>query len=332
MNKTGKLLLLLIMIALIGIAHSLPEFKTFNSSYFTANCGTTRVICKLDREGYPVCFVQVPCIKTEGWDTMAQIKFWRRIMRLAPDSGLVNAASSRTIMGTIRMDDYLQLNTDKRDSFKQNWAEKHGLPAHDRVYITSGKNWFYNPKNIAPKIKRAIELFDSMGVDPFFAQAVLLIESPVGNLKSESGAYGQFQLMKSVARQFGLKVDARIDEHEDFEKSAVAASRLFNEICIPYAAKMLEEAGYPYHRQSLWFRLLVMHVYHAGAANVKNALKMMPNVASGIDFIRSLWTIESGSFRNAAQNYSQLVLASYLEFNHYMMNYGMDYRFVSNDK
>jgi cytochrome P450 len=33
-------------------------------------------------------------------------------------------------------------------------------------------------------------------------------------------------------------------------------------------------------------------------------------------------------FRNAAQNYSQLVLASYLEFNHYMMNYGMDYEFI----
>jgi hypothetical protein len=253
-------------------------------------------------------------------------------MRLAPDSALVNTAGSRQVLGRILMNDYLKLSAEARDSFKQSWSKRHGVASSEKIFITVGKNWFYNPRSVAPKVKRAVEIFDSLGVDPFLAQSVLLIESPVGNLKSESGAFGQFQLMKSVARQFGLRVDASIDERADFDKSAAAAARLFKEICIPYSAKMLQDMNLSFHEQSLWFRLLVMHVYHAGAANVRNALKMMPEVPSGKAFIQTLWSIEYGSFRNAAQNYSQLVLASYLEFNHYMMNYGMDYRYLAGSK
>ena len=330
MNRQGILVLLFLVCS--GISLSLPRKTHMNQEAFTSNCGTARVICKLDPTGNPVCFVQLPCVKAEGWDTLNQVAFWRQIMRLAPDSALVNTANSRQVLGTILMSDYLKLNSEARDSFKQSWSAQHSIADNEKIFITVGKNWFYNPKNIAPKVKRAVEIFDSLGVDPFLAQAVLLIESPVGNLKSESGAYGQFQLMKSVARQFGLRVDAIVDERVDFDKSAAAAARLFKEICIPYSARMLQELNLPYHEQSLWFRLLVMHVYHAGAANVRKALSMMPEVSSGKAFIQALWNIEYGSFRNAAQNYSQLVLASYLEFNHYMMNYGMDYRYLADNK
>jgi len=331
MNRT-KLLLAMIVLLCSGISLCIPHRSVMQQEQFTSNCGTARVMCKLDPNGNQVCFVQVPCIKTEGWDTLNQVSFWRRIMRLSPDSALVNTSSSRYILGSIRMNDYLRLSPEARDSFKQLWRIQCSVASDEKIFITVGKNWFYNPQLIAPRIKRAVELFDSMGVDPFLAQSVLLIESPVGNLKSESGAYGQFQLMKGVARQFGLKVDAHLDERADFDKSAAAAARLFKEICIPYSAKMLEELGYPYHEQSLWFRLLVMHVYHAGAGNVRGALGFIPDVASGKAMIQSLWSVESGNFRNAAQNYSQLVLASYLEFNHYIMNYGMDYRYLAGTK
>lgn len=330
MNRQGVLLMLLLVCS--GISLSLPRKTHMNTEAFTSNCGTARVICKLDPGGHPVCFVQIPCVKAEGWDTLNQVAFWRQIMRLAPDSALVNTATTRNVLGSILMSDYLKLSPEARDSFKASWSAKHRVENNEKIFITVGKNWFYNPRVVAPKVKRAVEIFDSMGVDPFLAQSVLLIESPVGNLKSESGAYGQFQLMKSVAKQFGLRVDAEIDERADFDKSAAAAARLFKEICIPYSARMLQDLNIPYHEQSLWFRLLVMHVYHAGAANVRKALYIMPEVASGKAFIQSLWNIEYGSFRNAAQNYSQLVLASYLEFNHYMMNYGMDYRFVAGNR
>lgn len=328
MNKIGWFICALIMIC-GGIVLSLPKGSSLHRESFTVHCGTARVVCKLDPDGVPVCFVQLPCVRSEGWDTLQQIHFWRKIMRLDPDSALVNTAGSRVILGKISMKQYLNLSQEQRDSFKTDWRQKHQLPEMEKVFITSGKNWFYNPKQIAPRIKRAVEIFDSMGVDPFLAQAVLLIESPVGNLKSESGAYGQFQLMPSVARQFGLKVDARIDERANFDKSAIAAARLFKEICIPHSAVMLDELGYDHHEQSLWFRLLVMHVYHAGAYNVRKALQILPNVPSGKAFIQALWNVEYGSFKNAAQNYSQLVLSSYLEFNQYMMNYGLDHHYLS---
>jgi hypothetical protein len=331
MNRIGWILCLATLIC-GSIALSIPGGSTYKSESFTAHCGTARVVCKLDPDGMPVCYVQVPCVRSEGWDTLQQIHFWRSIMRLHPDSALVNSAASRVILGKISMKEYLKLSQEQRDSFKAVWREMHQLHESEKVFITSGKNWFYNPKQIAPRIKRAVEIFDSMGVDPFLAQAVLLIESPVGNLKSESGAYGQFQLMPSVARQFGLKVDSRRDERAIFDKSAMAAAKLFQEICIPYSAKMLDQLGYAYHEQSLWFRLLVMHVYHAGAYNVRNALQMIPSVSSGKAFIQALWNVEYGSFKNAAQNYSQLVLSSYLEFNQYMMNYGLNYRYLSDIK
>ena len=125
-------------------------------------------------------------------------------MRLNPDSALVSIADTREILCRIRMRDYSVLGDSERMAYKATVREKYALPSHTRLYITTGKNWFYNPHVVAPKIQQAIAIFDSLGVDPFLAQAVLLIESPVGNLRSEAGAYGHFQLMKEVARQFGL--------------------------------------------------------------------------------------------------------------------------------
>lgn len=292
------------------------------------DCGSARVLCKLDPAGRKVCFVQLPCIREEGWDTLQHVQFWRQIMRLNPDSALISIAETRQILGRIRIRDYSTLGDSAKLAYKTAIREKHHLPSHTRLYITTGKNWFYNPQVVAPKIQQAIAIFDSLGVDPFLAQAVLLIESPVGNLRSEAGAYGHFQLMKEVARQFGLRVDRQTDEREDFEKSAIAAARLFRDICIPYAASMLNEYGYNEHERALSFRLLAMHIYHAGAGTVHKALSATPRQEDGSALIRQLWNTEYGHFRNAAQNYSQLVLASYLEFNHYMMNYGLEYEFI----
>lgn len=320
MNRKAITILLTALLLLNFSAGSIPPPG--------GDCGSARVLCKLDPIGRKVCFVQLPCVREEGWDTLQHVRFWRQIMRLSPDSALVSVAETREVLARIRMRDYTHLGDSERMQYKAAIRSKHDLPAHTRLYVTTGKNWFYNPHVVAPKIQQAIAIFDSLGVDPFLAQAVLLIESPVGNLRSESGAYGHFQLMKDVARQFGLRVDRHTDEREDFEKSAVAAAKLFRDICIPYAASMLQDQGYTYHERALWFRLLAMHIYHAGAGTVRKALNATPIQADGSALIRQLWKTEYGHFRNAAQNYSQLVLASYLEFNHYMMNYGMEYEFI----
>ncbi|MCB0410305.1 MAG: hypothetical protein KDD29_08800, partial [Flavobacteriales bacterium] len=70
-----------------------------------------------------------------------------------------------------------------------------------------------------------------------------------------------------------------------------------------------------YNEHELWFRLLVMHTYHAGAGNVKAALKKIQPTEGGIDIIKQLWFTETGHFKSASQNYSQLVIAAHLEMN-----------------
>jgi len=59
---------------------------------------------------------------------------------------------------------------------------------------------------------------------------------------------------------------------------------------------------------------LVMHVYNAGAGNVKMALALVPSETKGIEIIKTLWNTEAGRFRSSSQNYSQLILAAFLEY------------------
>jgi hypothetical protein len=165
-----------------------------------------------------------------------------------------------------------------------------------------------------------VKIFEAQNTDPFFAQAILLIESPAKLAKSSVGAYGPFQLMKSVGRQFGLKVNNKIDERADFDKSAVAATKLINRVCIPYTNRMLEKRNIAWCPTDLWYRLLVLHVYHAGAGNVARALDKIDPTVGNTDLIKTLWTTNAGGFQNASQNYSQVAIASLLEL-HAHLNY-----------
>ena len=76
---------------------------------------------------------------------------------------------------------------------------------------------------------------------------------------------------------------------------------------------MLKEKNISYKPTDLWYRLLVMHIYHAGAGNVKNAINVVNPTEGSMNLITQLWKTEVGQFRNASQNYSQLALASLIE-------------------
>ena len=94
-----------------------------------------------------------------------------------------------------------------------------------------------------PSLETAINIFQENNVDPWFAQTILLIESPAQLKYSRVGAYGPFQIMKRVARDMGLTVNKYVDERKDFNKSAYAASELLKRICIPQARRILCEMG-----------------------------------------------------------------------------------------
>jgi hypothetical protein len=131
---------------------------------------------------------------------------------------------------------------------------------------------------------------------------------------SYAGANGPFQLMKSVAMKYGLVVTPTRDDRTDLKKAAYASSQLISKICIPLVKKMLNSRNIPYNETDTWFRLLVMHSYHAGAGNVSCALNKINPTTGGQELIIKLWKTEACGFKNESQNYSQLALAALLNF------------------
>lgn len=252
-------------------------------------------------------------IRSMGLDTIARIGFWRRIMTLSPDSGLLSLASNRTVYLAQSVEKWNLLGDAGQLKFRDSVRLVHHLPDSAQLLFTKGKNDFYDASGVIPQIDRAIPIFIDQGVDPFFAKAILLIESPGKVQKSNVGAFGAFQLMKGVAIGMGLKVNNKVDERKDFDKSAWAAAKLLRTVCIPYANRMLERRGIAYNPNDLWYKLLVLHIYHAGAGNVDKVLTVIDPCDGNIDLIKTMWCTKAGSFGNASQNYSQLAIAALLE-------------------
>jgi hypothetical protein len=237
-------------------------------------------------------------------------------MNLHQDSAIVNFGSSRTIIQKINIKDWNSKPDSIKKFFRDSVRLANNVDSTNRVLITSGKKFFYDFDKTSQNFHNGINCFVANEVDPWFAQAILLIESPNKLQKSNAGAYGPFQLMKDVARLYGLKVNKEIDERADFERSAYASSSLIKTICIPKARKMLDDLNITgYSESELWFKLLVMHVYHAGAYNVEKALFAFKPQQGNMDLIYTLWQTQTARFKNASQNYSQLVLAAMLEMN-----------------
>ncbi len=249
-------------------------------------------------------------------DTLPQVKFWRSIMNLHEDTAILSFASNRQLIQKTSIKDWNLKSEAEKKAFRDSVRNCLNLDTTNRIVITNGKKFFYDFDKTSQNFQKGIHCFVENNVDPWFAQAILLIESPNKLQKSNAGAYGSFQLMKDVARLFGLKVNKHIDERANFERSAFAASSLLKKICIPKTRQMLDSLGITnVNEEELWFRLLVMHVYHAGSYNVQKVLFTINPKAGNMDLIYNLWQTSVGRFKSASQNYSQLVLAAMLEMN-----------------
>lgn len=249
-----------------------------------------------------------------GLDELPQVIFWRRIMNLHKDSCLVNVHSNRTILATMHAGEWYGIDSGLKDKMLDSFKRQYNIVDSPRIVGTMGKRFFYDFEKVAPKVPEGMREFENNGVDGWYAKAILLIESPNQLQKSPAGAYGPFQLMKGVARNYGLKVNKKKDERKNFKRSAYAASMLIKSICIPYAKSMLDQRGITYDEKDLWFRLFVMHIYNAGAGNVKLALDAIPQPENGIGLIKQLWVTSAGRFQSSSQNYSQLILAAFIEY------------------
>ena len=278
-------------------------------------------------------FINDPVLYSEGWHTLPQPIFWQQIMRLTPDSAIVSLATNRQMLDRISVKEWNKLSEVQHALYKDSIRKIKNIPDSLTIYITAGKKDFYEFKKVMPTINRSINVFKQNGVDPWYAQAILLIESPGKvNTKSTVGANGPFQLMKPVARNMGLIVNGKVDERIDIEKSALGASRLLSRICIPYVRKMLDTAHLPYNETDLWFRLLVLHAYHAGAGNVAGVIRKINPCEGGVQLIQTVWQTSYGGFKNASQNYSQLALAAFCNFNEMVMQQNDSVYLIEGDR
>ena len=132
-------------------------------------------------------------IYTCGLDTLQNIKFWRTVIKLNPDSGLINAGSTRQVLGTIPVANFKKMTDLQQGLWRDSIRKKFLLPDSERVVFTAGLSNFYLFNKVMPQINDGIGIFEENNTDAFYAQAILLIESPGQLLKSNAGAYGPFQ-------------------------------------------------------------------------------------------------------------------------------------------
>ncbi len=278
-------------------------------------------------------FVNYNSIVLEGWDSLAQPKFWKQIMCLSPDSCIINVARSRTPLQVACYRTWCTQSEMEKTILKNRLREENELNYGDELFVTNGKREFYEHRKSIPTIAKAVQYFREYGVDPWYAQTILLIESPGKHLsKSYVGAAGPFQLMRSVALNYGLKVNKYVDERADLRRASYGASKLISSICIPKVKGMLDSRNIPYKETDTWFRLLVLHAYHAGAGNLACAMNKINPAAGGQELIRTLWKTEAGGFRNESQNYSQIALAATLNFSEILQQDGDSVFMVLGDR
>ena len=261
-------------------------------------------------------FVKTPELFEDRWDTLAQPNFWKFVMQMSPGTSILNVRRTRQILEITSLKEWDKKTDDEKEAHRQLLREENGLPDDERIFMTTGKNDFYQFQKVFPSISKGVNLFVENDTDPWYAQAILMIESPGKIAYSNAGALGPFQIMKSVARNHGLRVDKYVDERKDFAKSAKASSHLIRTACVPEGKRIMRKFGIKVEgdtQYELWFRLLVLHIYHAGAGNVD---RLMVNVIKpkegGKQLIDTIWHSEYGQFGNSSQNYSQLALASLL--------------------
>lgn len=284
--------------------------------FFCCFCGIGQQSQLLDicsnRDSSAYTIVDVEDLFLERWDTLAQPIFWKKIMKLSPDTCIINIAASREILCYEPTELWSGQSSDQKQAYKDSLKLLYCLDDETKIYVTSGKKDFYLVNKTMPSISKAVNVFDACKVDPWYAQAILLIESPKKLEYSNAGAYGPFQLMKSVARAHGLVVNKTTDERKDFEKSAKAAASLLSKVCVPEAKRILNSLEVEFSENKLWFKLLVLHIYHAGAGNVEGLLKQQETPLSGKNLITWIWKNEWGGFKNASQNYTQVAIAALL--------------------
>ena len=256
--------------------------------------------------------MHMDAIFNERWDVLPQMNYWKVVMQLSPDSCVVSQGTDKKIRKIMPSKEWKLYTDVQKENAKEALKMELNIPSSEIISVVVGKSNFYLFEAVYSSLSKGVTAFEKHKVDPWYAQAILLIESPGQLKKSTTGAYGPFQLMPEVARHQGLIVTDWKDERKDFDRSAYGAARLISRICIPEAKRILTSHGINFQEKDLWFRLFVMHIYHAGAGNVRAVVDKIAPKKGGKDLIQAMWKTKAASFGNSSQNYSQVALAAQL--------------------
>ena len=267
-------------------------------------------------------WVPIPKTELDHFSNLPAVKFWQRVLNLNSDSVVVFSKGERQILRILPKSE-LKILQDScgRDSYYHNVRIHHDLNYTCQLKYLQGRKEFYHFDKVMPAIPIAAKIFLQYEVSPVLAEMVLLIESPSNpHIKSVSGAAGHFQLMPYVAKKYGLVITENQDERVNLEKSAMAAAKHFKYYCIPQANKILEKHNILIDQNALWYQLFVLHVYHAGSGNVAKVVEEIGEVTDGNYLIQMMWQFTAGGFKSSSQNYSQIALAAYLNYEAFLFN------------
>ncbi len=284
------------------------NFTFKNDSHYIINADTFHFL-SIEDDSNAVDFLSSP-----------NVVFWMRDILLSADSFLVVNQTTRQVIDVVHKDAIQKIDRSQNlTTLGSLYAMKHSVPSNHKIKFVRGRKEFFNYSVVGPKLKIANSVFESVGVNPMVSQLLLLIESPSNHKGvSQSGAAGHFQIMPSVARKYGLRISKGVDDRLIFSKSAYAAARLVKEYCVPQAKRICIKNNIEFNTDALWFNLLVLHIYNAGAGTVATAVKHNENGIDGNDLIKRLWHTNVGAFQNSSQNYSQVCLASYLGYKEFL--------------
>lgn len=278
-------------------------------------------------------FVKNEQLYLQRWDTLPQPLFWKQVINLTPDTCLINIAGIRKPLHKIPAADWHCQTEPEKKQFKEFTCQIYDLPLETNLYVTAGKKDFYEFKKVLDCIDKSVGVFIDNGTDPWYAQSILLIESP-GRHKAKSyvGANGPFQLMRDVAVRYGLRVNRKVDERTNLNLAAMAASKLLKNSFIPKVKELLDCKNISYSESDLWFRLLVLHAYHAGPGNVACVINQLNPTEGGVSLFNQIWKTECGGFKNESQNYSQIALANILLFDEFINRFNDTVYTVEGDR
>ena len=87
-----------------------------------------------------------------GLDTLPQMQFWRKIMHMNPDTGLISLAANRRIFCSIPSEAWDKLGDQGQEHFRDSIRKEYLLDDSASVLFTKGKNDFYDAKPSFPKL------------------------------------------------------------------------------------------------------------------------------------------------------------------------------------